>query len=110
MSTKRQREAMAKFMATVEACKADMHPDDVTFEPKNFANWMDSCDRSDCAMVKALRGTVKLALASAMESNPSSVYVQIRTHFLAYAEAAMSRRFPEPVSRPPVPGDFDIPF
>ena len=103
MSTKRQREAMARFMGTVEACKADMHPEDVVFEPKNFDNWMGSCDRGNIASVKAYCDCLKPALASAKDSNPSGVYVQIRTHFLAYAEAAMLRRFPEPKAGPPAP-------
>ena len=110
MSTKRQREAMARFMETVEACKADMHPEDVVFEPKNFANWMESCDGSDHSLVTTLLATVHRGLACAVASNPTSEYVRLRTHFLLYAEAAMLRRFISPARRPPPPDFSDIPF
>lgn len=104
---KRQWEAKERFMETVEACKAAMHPEDVTFEPKNFTDWMESCDSRNCDGVTALRDTVKRGVANA---EPGSVYRQLRTHFLAYAEAAMLRRFPAPVRRPPPPDFADIPF
>lgn len=106
MSTKRQREAMARFMATVEAIKSEMHPDDVVFEPKNFADWVRSCDNSGCAQVEAMLATVRTSLARARAAAPYGVYVQIRYHFQDYAFLALQRRFPDS-SAAQLP---DIPF
>lgn len=108
MSTKRQREAMARFMATVEARKDEMHPEDVDFEPRNFADWVKSCDRGDQAQVKAMHGMVRVSLDRARIGAPNGVYVQLRTHFLDYAFAALQRRFPE--SQAVQLPDLDIPF
>lgn len=99
---------MARFMATVEARKDEMHPEDVAFEPRNFADWVKSCDRGDQAQVKAMYGMVRLSCDRARIGEPKGVYVQIRTHFQDYAFAALQRRFPE--SQGVQPPELDIPF
>lgn len=89
MSTKRQREAAARFSATVEECKGDMHPDDITFEPRNFESWMASCDSCDRKLLEHMLNMVRRSTASA---GPCT-YTRLRTHFRIYAEAALNRRF-----------------
>lgn len=94
--TKRRKEAAAAFVATVEACKGDMHPDDLSFEPRNFDAWMAQCDSCDEPLLQHMLEMLKRSTGS---SGPGT-YTSLRTHFMKYAEAALYRRFDGP----------DIPF
>lgn len=73
-----------------------MHPDDITFEPRNFAAWMSQCDSCDEPLLQHMVEMLKRSTGSA---GPST-YTTLRKHFLKYAEAALCRRFDGP----------DIPF
>jgi len=97
MSTKRQREAAARFAATVEECRGDLHHDDLIFEPRNFDNWMVHCDRGDEELLKHSLDMTRRMVAT---GNAGSAHQKLRTHFRDYAEAALNRRY----------AGWDIPF
>ncbi|MDO8778875.1 MAG: hypothetical protein Q7K57_61185 [Burkholderiaceae bacterium] len=89
---RRRKEAAAAFAATVEACKGDMHPDDIAFEPRNFDAWMAQCDSCDEPLLQHMLLMLKRSTVSA---GPGT-YTSLRTHFMKYAEAALDRRFDGP--------------
>lgn len=97
-TTKRQKEAAANFALIVQRHKDKLHPDDLNFEPRNFANWMLACDTCDDAGLLIYCRTMELTLvraASGAYVKPGDVYTEMRTPYRDYALAAMKRRFPD---------------
>jgi hypothetical protein len=90
---RRQRNAYAAFLRELDKQKCHLHPDDLIFEPKNFANWMQSCDTCTWASLDAKLRMLRQSLESAGCTLPMPPYVFIRNHYLKYAEDAQCRRF-----------------
>lgn len=110
--TKRQKEAAARFAATIQVCAGRLPVASARFEPLNFADWMMSCDTCGGRMLQVYLETVQRGLASAGSDPSAADYVLLRTHFRDYAEAAMKRRWPDhpSINVRPALADDDIPF
>ena len=94
----RRTEALRAFKKLVSEVSAQLHPEDVEFEPRNFAAWMERCDGCDrgglASMINYVSQALDSARLSAQSGNAhSALYVRMRTPFARYAQSAATRRF-----------------
>lgn len=104
---KRRATAAQAFLAEIQGC-SDLHPEDRTFEPKNFAAWMHTCDTADQQLVQSMYDLVWHASRCAQDAGDRQTYIKLRTHFVNYAREALARRWPSPAPSDVV--DDDVPF
>lgn len=103
--------AVRQHQAALDKHRESIHPEDLAFEPLNFADWIRKCDTYPAAAeIQNLIDFIKSGIESNRRSYDicarSARYVDLRVPYLEYAEQAIERRFPAAGASPdPQPYD-----
>jgi len=102
--------AVRQHQAAIDKHRDTLHPEDLEFEPRNFADWVNACESYPTAekiefLIRHLTPAIESARRSSSTDARAARLIDMRTPYLEYAQQALARRFGIHVARSRAGGD-----